>query len=599
MFQRLHELAEIIDQGEPTWQKLNEGMPENYTRGLAICFDSSGVFSGVKSWGRHGEVVYRSGPPNGHDLTACSKFGGEPRKTLKRLGRASETIEGLSEGTRKSWWSTVGDQLCAAEDGLVETVTSALEEAGTDQDNRPYLFVAELDGLKVSPSFEWPESHLSLTRGFLDSLGRTTKADAGTCQICGEKDREVFGNYNVLACYNLDKPGFIAGGFDKKNAVKNFPVCSECAVDLSQAIVYANDHLRGWAAGLSYLVIPSTSSGELREYLLEKTEEGYRRLRLEEGRDPLDDSERDLLDIASELAREDKAADLALHFLFFEQEKASWKLTAEVRQVSPSRMAQLQSSARALRRDPLLVGGSEKEPVPFRLTSQILADLSTTSFKRDQRQLRDWLVALLQGQALERGAFYHTVAGALIARSRKDPKYTESTARRAWAVVRYALMTGLIEREEGRMRPQTPASCYGAYCAEHPEFFTTDEHVAAFLSGCFANVVCAVQQKARGAKPFAKKFRGRLVDPTLLRRLYHEGRDRLEIYDGVGLARDLDADLAEALVAVGDDWKVSHDELTLAFTIGLALQYRVRQRAQQEKKEMTGDSAASEEEETP
>ena len=71
-----------------------------------------------------------------------------------------------------------------------------------------------------------------------------------------------------------------------------------------------------------------------------------------------------------------------------------------------------------------------------------------------------------------------------------------------------------------------------------------------------------MQKKERGANPFAKKFRGRLVDAPLLRRLFHEGRDRLEIYNGMGLARDVDADLAEALVVVGNEWKVSPDELT-------------------------------------
>ena len=92
-------------------------------------------------------------------------------------------------------------------------------------------------------------------------------------------------------------------------------------------------------------------------------------------------------------------------------------------------------------------------------------------------------------------------------------------------------------------------------------------------------MVCYVQQKARGAAPFAKKFQGRLVDPRLIGRLYREGRDRLEVYGGMGLAHALDADLAEALIDVGGEWGAPSDALTLAFTTGYALQPRIAARA--------------------
>lgn len=580
MFQRLLELSRLLGTGGALWERLDEGMPERYTRGLALCFDLDGRFAGVREWSRRREVVYRKGPPNGFDLTPCSKLGEQLPKTLKRVGRSAANVAPFAPAERSEWWRSVAAALEGPAPELVATATDALAAAKTDADNRAYVFVARLQGMTIDPAFAWPECKDALVDGFTSSIGKDSSSPAGRCQVCGGGDREVFGGFNVLACYNLDKPGSIAGGFDARKAVRNLPVCLDCAVALSQAIIYAEANLSGWAAGLDYLVLPSTASSELRAYLLEEGERGHRRLSLSPRRDPLDDRERDLLSDAAELAAEGRAADLSFHFVFFESEKASWKITAEVRQVLPSRVAELHAASRALSTDAMLFEGKRDDRQPFEATTRTLADFASTSAKRDARNLQEWLVALLEGRPVDRRTFFHTVASALAARARKDPQYLEPSTRRAWGLVRFALMTGLVAKEEW-MKPETPASCYGEYCAAHREFFTTQEHVAAFLTGCFASIVCYVQKQARGAAPFAKKFRGRLVDPVLLKRLYHEGRDRLEIYDGMGLAGDLDADLAQALVAVGDRWTVNNDELTLAFSIGLALQFRLQQSVKQ------------------
>jgi hypothetical protein len=81
MFQRLYELSKCLPPRE-SWERLNEGMPENYDRGLAICFDDQGRWTGIESYRGNDHVVYRSGPPNGTDLTPCCK---QASNTSKRL----------------------------------------------------------------------------------------------------------------------------------------------------------------------------------------------------------------------------------------------------------------------------------------------------------------------------------------------------------------------------------------------------------------------------------------------------------------------------------------------------------------------------------
>lgn len=45
----------------------------------------------------------------------------------------------------------------------------------------------------------------------------------------------MYGNFSVVACYNLDKQGSIAGGFAEQGAHRNLPVCGDCALALAAA----------------------------------------------------------------------------------------------------------------------------------------------------------------------------------------------------------------------------------------------------------------------------------------------------------------------------------------------------------------------------
>lgn len=43
MFHRLHELARCLPQ-RAAWERLNEGLPDLYDRGLALCFAADGAW---------------------------------------------------------------------------------------------------------------------------------------------------------------------------------------------------------------------------------------------------------------------------------------------------------------------------------------------------------------------------------------------------------------------------------------------------------------------------------------------------------------------------------------------------------------------------
>jgi len=78
-----------------------------------------------------------------------------------------------------------------------------------------------------------------------------------------------------------------------------------------------------------------------------------------------------------------------------------------------------------------------------------------------------------------------------------------------------------------------------------------------------------------GNSPFYKKLRGMKLDRKRLQELYPEARNKIQQYDAFGLVKELDPLLASAWVECGNNWKITDDEATLSFTIGLSLDYNI------------------------
>ena len=592
MFARLYELSKLLlaDDRRAAWELLNEGIPPVYDRGIAVCFDSSGRFDRVRRYDNKEGIAYRKGPSQGTDLTPCCMLT-TPPKTVNRLARAVDALAAFTEDPSLSvWLEAVSAALEGQRDEIVAAVEETVAASGLALDHRGYLFAARLADGEIAPLFRLPDARAHLVAEAMRRFDDGTAAE-GTCCLCGESGRRVFGNFSVLKCYNLDKPGTIAGGFDRgQGAARNFPVCESCAVPVSLAIQHAREHLSTSAAGVPYLALPAARTEKGTRYLLKRARAQPEILRLPKQRDLLAagvPGENDLLETVAEMAADGIVEHLGFSLVFFASSNAEWRIQAEVPYVAPGRAAELWDAARDLRDDPMLTtsrrhkGGIEVRP--FLLDTRTLKDFArgaASDLRASERVLRAWLAALFEKRTVDRRDFLHRVLSVVLATWRRTPNLGPFHTRQAWGVYRYALATGLIQGDR-LMDPHVPDSPYGKYCATHAAFFTRQPLVASFLAGCFASVVTSVQRRERGAAPFARKFQGRKVDGVFLHRLYGEGRDKLAAYGALGIVvkSRLDADLAEAFVACGDRWDASADETTFAFTLGLSLQFRIAQAA--------------------
>ena len=96
MFTKLIELNQIIEGIKPrsSVERLNQGLPDAYTHGIAVCFDlHSGRYVGLTLVKGNRDVVYmKASGSNGFAATALQPLAENPASTINKLKRAVDAF---------------------------------------------------------------------------------------------------------------------------------------------------------------------------------------------------------------------------------------------------------------------------------------------------------------------------------------------------------------------------------------------------------------------------------------------------------------------------------------------------------------------------
>jgi CRISPR-associated protein Cas8b/Csh1 subtype I-B len=100
---------------------------------------------------------------------------------------------------------------------------------------------------------------------------------------------------------------------------------------------------------------------------------------------------------------------------------------------------------------------------------------------------------------------------------------------------------------------------------------------AAFLLGACCKRIMDIQDRIRGARPFFGKLKGLRVSEGDLKRLLPEAVGKSEAYgeDNRRIVAPLLECAGAAMAAAGDGWKLSADEISYYFALGLVLASRL------------------------
>ena len=405
------------------------------------------------------------------------------------------------------------------------------------------------------------------------------------CSVCKQKKEEVYGFVTTYSFYNVDKPGFVAGGFNRADAWKNYPVCLKCALTLEAGKQYVDEFLAYKFYGFSYYVIPKLLQPErCRE--IYKLLEDYRKnikdanVKIKKGYgNLLSENEEEALDI---LAQQENF--LNNNLLFYEKTNAAFRILLYIEDILPSRLRILFDGKRNV----------DKKTV-FKEFSKDGKALSFTFgniwhfFPRNrEHDLSKYFLEITNKIFVDRKIDYSFLMSAMVNKIRKEFANNNSTklsTLMGLQLLDYLNNLDLLENLTGgmEMNENNINQIFGGgdtpldekvnkLFTEFPDFFDQPAKRAVFMEGALAQLLLNIQYQERGAGPFRTKLQGLKLDERLVKRLLPEMQNKLEEY-GKNYYRELEVLISKYMIQAGEGWKMSKDEISFYFVLGMNLYY--------------------------
>ncbi len=614
MYQAFRELGKTwarMDGRNDPRELLLDPLGPGYDRCVVLVFDEHGDYLRVDSRAFSPEEAARirykdaSGPSASTRPLPIIKQSGKSEETVKRLLRTAAEIgpwlKARGELSWGEWAERVGAHL---EDPtrIVEEATAAsnhltVKRTRTTEPHNVFLTLGrERLGRVQWMLDEVPELLDRALEGIRKKYGKNKRPDDVVatdipCQVCGRRDVEVFGNFNEIKCYNLDKPGMITGGFGSRRPVRNVPICLACAGEINYGFAKAQEFLKFRAAGSHYLLLPRTAEDTIREAYLEMaleardTERARARaagVAVAGARSGitlrkhtllrLTDDEHEILGLIADEFGDQALLTLQMVFLHAGQ-AAEWKIKADIDEVLPSRLRAVFEAKVRVESDPWL----QNRDKPITVTTRRVREFCHQGQEFAYLKV---LAAIFRGGVLDRDVVIHDVVDRILLTYKKTKDSLGGLSGHmvagAYAYLKFLEALEIIPRPEViPMQHDATMNPYRAYLEAHADTFASPDRRAAFLTGALVNILLNVQKKERGATPFFNKLRGLKLSREHLQDLLPEVQNKLEQYGKSGFANDIKELLSHEWVAATPTWSISDSEATFFFVLGMNLQYHI------------------------
>ena len=211
----------------------------------------------------------------------------------------------------------------------------------------------------------------------------------------------------------------------------------------------------------------------------------------------------------------------------------------------------------------------------------IVREFAGGSFTNSRREFLSHVDAVFTGKKLDGKMILRNIVDQILIAFKRDEKKAGYTIRRGLMLIDfYQQLKILLEQKGVPMNTKLGTkSVYGQFLDANPEFFGTAEKRVAFLTGALVRCVMNAQYDKLKSTPFSKKLKGMRVNSQMLRKLLADCKEKLRAYDADYYPNNqhLMELLCEQWVTCGDSFKLSTDETTFCFTVGLTLNYHVTQ----------------------
>ena len=409
------------------------------------------------------------------------------------------------------------------------------------------------------------------------------------CSVCREKKEEVYGFVSTYNFYTADKPGMVSGGFDRRQAWKNYPVCFDCALALERGKKYLDTFSHFRLYGFDYNVILKPLHGGNTEIFdtLETFHTGGDRIKLNKHyRSLMSDSKDEIFYHLS-----DKENSFSCNILIYQEKNTEFKIERYIEGIYPSRLKELFDAKNTIdakqtfRSFPIPVFKDKKivSEHPFEFTFESIFYFFGKEIDQDARTyFLDIVNRIFSGTPVS----YQFILSGIARKIRKlfaQNNFSRESALRGLALLSYLDELKLLGSYKDGI-PMTDQSITifpdasssdtkkkaDAIFKEYHSFFDTPAKRAVFLEGVLCQKLMNIQYKELDATPFRVKLQGLKMDQRRLCGLFPEIQDKLHKHTA-NYYRDLEQLISATMVEAGNDWRLSTDEITFYFMLGMNL----------------------------
>lgn len=415
------------------------------------------------------------------------------------------------------------------------------------------------------------------------------------CSITAHKT-EVFGYASLYNFYAPKTyPSVVAGGFDSTKSWRNFPTSKDGVLMLETAKAFVEKELQFKFCGYQYFLLPtpvlnapnedfSAVVSDFKTFAL--TDEAKQQSNLVE------------LDLVSALAEQRNSATYTL--FFFEKNKEEFKILASIDDVFPSYMRRVYEARQAIEAFHVFqnLPGKDKTTYNLRFDFRLVQHFYPTN-KMDGDNTHHFL-NIVRSVFMQKPIDYSFILQAIMRRVRKSSVNSgrfDLDALKGYMLLAFLAKLHLLHQysHQTMSKPVNVDAPLEAFFKEHEGFFDYGSPLkrAVFLEGVLVKKLLNYQQFDRGSQPFSARLNGLNINKKIFERLLSEIRSKFIEYGKPYAHQKLDEAISTYTVACDPkDWKISDDEYSFYFTLGMSL---AKQFYPKESKELSTETTSNEE----
>lgn len=576
------------------------------------------VFEGVDiesaSEKNYMQLAYRKGSARGGDTTFTTKFGDIDKKFGTFYPKQVNDFIGYAKGFEEYKEEQIFQSLKDCLDENKELVKLKLQELYEKLDKKQQMssgFSIRFIGLadrEYLEQFNTIQKRIYQvgTEGKSTKYKVTSEGRNQTCSICLENKPIIHGFASPFKYASVDKTGFVSGFFNQKNNWKNYPICSNCALDFELGQKYVAQNLSKYFYGKSYYIIPKLvvdTDSELLEDALDILDEiKY----TESGKNLIKGKEDYLMQtIAKEEGDKNR---YTLNLMFYEENQTTKaiKIKLFLEEIFPSRFRAIFVTApKAINNNRLYKDAktSNKQLGDLEFNFAVLRVFFGDDFYSiiqtvflglplSKELVFDKIMNKIRKVYIEKGfdgikkypSSYHTIF------LNKELKWHTSLVKSAMLVLDYLKELNIIPKhktikdmeiedisnqKELEKKSAFDIEKYQAFINENKDFFDLESgyKVGIFSVGVLVRQVFNLQSvNLDGNTPFDKKLKGYNLNPEMVKNIYREALDKITQYKSIYAYQNL-KDIVNKYFILNSHKlnQISNNELSFYFVAGLEL----------------------------